>query len=150
MINVDRDALICDLAETYHVFDFKSLPCKMVGILSCGLRDNSRIKMSLSGEELNLERALLAGIYDNTKILSWLNSSDGAEGINRPESIFKSLLKDEEDDSEILSFESKEEFWEAWNSIAGGEKDGAEPGQCLRTDHSNSEGDEGWAKKDTE
>ena len=107
MINVDRDALICDLAETYHVFDFKSLPCKLVGILSCGLRDNSRIKMSLSGEELNLERALLAGIYDNTKILSWLNSSDGAEGINRPESIFKSLLKDEEDDSEILSFESK-------------------------------------------
>ena len=128
MINVDRDALICDLAETYHVFDFKSLPCKMVGILSCGLRDNSRIKMSLSGEELNLERVLLAGIYDNTKILSWLNSSDGAEGINRPESIFKSLLKDEEDDSEILSFESKEEFWEAWNSIAGGGKDGAESG----------------------
>ena len=128
MINVDRDALICDLAETYHVFDFKSLPCKLVGILSCGLRDNSRIKMSLSGEELNLERTLLAGIYDNTKILSWLNSSDGVKGINRPESIFKSLLKDEEDDSEILSFESKEEFWEAWNSIAGGEKDGAEPG----------------------
>ena len=128
MINVDRDALICDLAETYHVFDFKSLPCKLVGILSCGLRDNSRIKMSLSGEELNLERALLAGIYDNTKILSWLNSSDGAKGINRPESIFKSLLKDEEDDSEILSFESKEEFWEAWNSIAGGGKDGAESG----------------------
>ena len=113
MINVDRDALICDLAETYHVFDFKSLPCKMVGILSCGLRDNSRIKMCLSGEELNLERALLAGIYDNTKTLAWLNSSDGAEGINRPESIFKSLLKDEEDGSEILSFESKEEFWEA-------------------------------------
>ena len=54
--------------------------------------------MILSGEELNLERVLLAGIYDNTKILSWLNSSDGAEGINRPESIFKSLLKDEEDD----------------------------------------------------
>ena len=150
MINVNENALICDLAETYHIFDYRSLPCKLVGILSCGLRDDSRIKMSLSGEELSLERALLAGIYDNTKILSWLNSSDGAKGINRPESIFKSLLNDEEEDSEILTFDTKEEFWEAWNSIVGGEKDGTEPGQCLRTDHSNSEGDEGWAKKDTE
>ena len=128
MINVNENALICDLAETYHIFDYRSLPCKLVGILSCGLRDDSRIKMSLSGEELSLERALLAGIYDNTKILSWLNSSDGAKGINRPESIFKSLLNDEEEDSEILTFDTKEEFWEAWNSIAGGEKDGEEPG----------------------
>ena len=128
MIATDEAALECDLAETYHIYDYRALTPDRVALFSIGLRDNSRIKMSLSGEELNLERALLAGIYDNTKILSWLNSSDGAEGINRPESIFKSLLKDEEDDSEILSFESKEEFWEAWNSIAGGEKDGAEPG----------------------
>lgn len=128
MINVNQDALICDLAETYHIFDFKSLPCKMVGILSCGLRGNSRIKMALSGEEITLENTLLAGIYDNTKILAWLNSSDGAEGINRPESIFKSLLQVEEEESEILTFETKEEFWEVWNSIAGGIRDGAELG----------------------
>lgn len=128
MINVNENALICDLAETYHIFDYRSLPCKLVGILSCGLRDNSRIKMCLSGEELTIERVLLAGIYDNTKILSWLNSTDGAEGINRPESILKSLINYEDEDSEILAFDTKEEFWEAWNSIAGGETDGTESG----------------------
>lgn len=121
MINVNKNALICDLAETYHIFDFKSLPCRMVGILSCGLRENSRIKMILAGEKITLENTLLAGIYDNTKMLAWLNSTDGADGVNRPESILKSIL-DIEENSETLSFETKEEFWEAWNSITGGEK----------------------------
>ena len=125
MINVNKNALICDLAETYHIFDFKSLPCRMVGILSCGLRENSRIKMILSGEEITLENTLLAGIYDNTKMLTWLNSTDGADGVNRPDSILKSLMNIKED-SEILRFETKEEFWEAWNSITGGVKDGTE------------------------
>ena len=30
MIKTDEDALICDLAETYQIYDYKSLPAYMV------------------------------------------------------------------------------------------------------------------------
>ena len=49
MIEFDEDALICDLAETYHIFDYRSLPVQLVATLSVGLRDNSRIKMRAAG-----------------------------------------------------------------------------------------------------
>lgn len=49
MIAKDEDALICDLAETYRIFDYRSLPLKTVATFSVGLRENSRIKMSLGG-----------------------------------------------------------------------------------------------------
>ena len=51
MLNLDKDALLCDLAETYHIYDYKSLPCKMVATFSCGLRADSRIKMKIAGIE---------------------------------------------------------------------------------------------------
>ena len=49
MIRLDRDALICDLAETYHIYDMRSLPLQTVATLSAGLRDDSRIKMKAGG-----------------------------------------------------------------------------------------------------
>ena len=48
MIKTDEDALICDLAETYQIYDYKSLPAYMVATFSVGLRENSRIKMKLN------------------------------------------------------------------------------------------------------
>ena len=38
MIKTDEDALICDLAETYQIYDYKSLPAYMVATFSVGLR----------------------------------------------------------------------------------------------------------------
>lgn len=49
MYAADRDALICDMAETYHIFDVWSVPVPMFATLACGLRSNSRIKMKLAG-----------------------------------------------------------------------------------------------------
>ena len=34
MIKTDEDALICDLAETYQIYDYKSLPAYMVATFS--------------------------------------------------------------------------------------------------------------------
>ena len=36
MIKTDEDALICDLAETYQIYDYKSLPAYMVATFSVG------------------------------------------------------------------------------------------------------------------
>ena len=54
MIKTDEDALICDLAETYQIYDYKSLPAYMVATFSVGLRENSRIKMKLSNQPITL------------------------------------------------------------------------------------------------
>lgn len=69
MINIDEDALICDLAETYQIFDYRSLPLRLVATLSAGLRDNSRIKLRLAEMPADLETVILATIADNLTVL---------------------------------------------------------------------------------
>ena len=49
MIATDENALLCDLAETYGIFDFNALPVETLAALSFGLRENSRIKRKMSG-----------------------------------------------------------------------------------------------------
>lgn len=120
MINTDEDALMCDLAETYHIYDYRSLPCKMVAAFSCGLRDNSRIKMKLAGANITIEEMLLSAIVDNTRMNAWLQSQDGSRGTNRPKSILEALMRIESDE-DIVSFESGEAFDEEWRRLTGGE-----------------------------
>ena len=61
---VGESELICDLAETYGIFDYRQLPPKTVAVLAAGLRDNSRIKQKITGTELDLKEQLLAAIAD--------------------------------------------------------------------------------------
>lgn len=77
MIKLDEDALICDLAETYHIYDYRSLPVKLVATLSAGLRDNSRIKLKAAGSPVELETIILAAIADNLSMLRLGFSKDG-------------------------------------------------------------------------
>ena len=117
---VDEEALICDLAETYHIYDYKSLSCKTVAIFSSGLRDDSRIKMKLNGFEITQEQMLMAAILDNTSMITWLNTADAEKGINRPKSILKKLMNVEE--KPVMSFESGEEFDKEWRKRTGKEE----------------------------
>lgn len=55
MYAADRDALLCDLAETYGVYDFRALPVATVAVLACGLRADSRIAARLSAERREAE-----------------------------------------------------------------------------------------------
>ena len=76
MIRLDEDALICDLAETYHVFNYRALPVKVGATLCTGLRDNSRIKMKASEMTVSSETFLLAVIADRIELLRRMFSSD--------------------------------------------------------------------------
>ena len=105
MINTDEEALICDLAETYGIFDYRSLPIKTVATLSVGLRADARIKMKLSGMEFEPNTYLLAGIVDRLSILLWRQTKEGMEGINPPELILNSNER-----KENIGFSSGEEF----------------------------------------
>lgn len=113
MIALDEDALICDLAETYQIYDYKQLPLYQVAVFAYGLRDDSRIKQVMSNQIVPLETTLLASIVDRLSLSLWLQTKDGQKGVNRPKSIVDQLTKqdkEERDEREYLVFESGEDF----------------------------------------
>lgn len=124
MIAIDEDALICDLAETYHIYDYKRLPLISVAVFSLGLRENSRIKMKLSGSKISLEQSLLASIADRLGILIWQKTKDGSKGNNVPKSILATLNGEvkEEEESEARLFISGEEFLKERAKLLGKEE----------------------------
>lgn len=112
MIRTDKSALICDLAETYHIYDYRSLPLKTVATFSVGLRENSRIKMILANVKYPFDTMLLASILDNLNLRTWAMRKD--ESIGKPQSIVNKLLGIvEEDTREEMVFDSGHEFEEA-------------------------------------
>lgn len=115
MIVTDEDALICDLAETYGIYDYKSLPARRVGIFAMGLRDDSRIKMKLSGSKVPLNTLLLGAIADASNLSVWQVTKDGAKGRNRPSSILQKLLVNEE--PKLEGFDTPEQFEEWYQSM---------------------------------
>lgn len=113
MIALDEDAFICDLAETYQIYDYKQLPLNQVAVFAYGLRDDSRIKQMMSGQIVPLETTLLASIVDRLSLSLWLKTKDGQKGVNRPASIAELLTKnnkEEGDERDYLVFESGEDF----------------------------------------
>ena len=108
MITKDEDALICDLAETYQIYDYRQLPAYLVAVFSVGLREDSRIRMSMSDEKLTIEQTMMAGILDRLSILLWSKTRDGQKGINQPKSIIESV--NEKPKEKVTSFESGEDF----------------------------------------
>ncbi len=119
MINFDEDALICDFAETYHIYDYKSLSCKKAGVLACGLRSDSRVMMGLSGCATTTDQMLLASVVDNTRLIAWLQSEDGVNGTNRPKSILAQMMGEPE--KGVVAFTSGKEFSDEWKRLTGGE-----------------------------
>ena len=92
MIHTDRDALMCDMAETYGVFDLGSLPVATVATLAAGLREDSRIKMKIANVRVSEETILLAMMVDRLSLLWWAQTKDGQKGRNKPNSIVAELL----------------------------------------------------------
>lgn len=110
MIKLDEDALICDLAEVYHIFDYKQLPAYRVAVFSLGLSDSSRIKLKLTDRTVDFETMLLAGIFDKVSMLFWSKTKDAEKNKNRPTSVVEMLNGKQENQSKVVSFESGKDF----------------------------------------
>lgn len=126
MIQTDEDALACDLAETYGIYDYRQLPITRVAVFACGLSVKSRIKKVLSGQNEDLDTLLLAGIYDTTRLLFWAKTKDGQAGRNRPNSVAQALEGSKVEREERV-FSSGEEFERAMRELElqiGGEENG--------------------------
>lgn len=112
MIRTDRDALACDLAETYHIYDMREQPPERVAVFAHGLRQSSRIKMKLAGERIILTDALLAACADRLSTLVWQNTKDGQKGRNRPASLYDALTSERPagKTDDVRAFDTPEQF----------------------------------------
>lgn len=110
MISTDESALICDFAETYHIYDYRALPLKTAAVLACGLRDDSRIKMKMSDMAIPPDMVLMAAALDRLSMLVWAKTKDGAKGRKRPESVLEKMLNGKKDETGLEGFDTAEEF----------------------------------------
>jgi hypothetical protein len=99
--------LICDLAQTYGVFNYKELSPSLVATLAMGLPEDSRVKKKLSGQKLTLEQSLLALLLDDFNLFLWSRQKHRG---SRPKSIFKELTEEKKPKDELMAFESIEDF----------------------------------------
>lgn len=119
MLKLDRDALICDLAETYGIYNYLDFPPTRIAVFSAGLRENSRIKMRLSNQVVSGDTLLLAGILDRLGLLVWFKTKDGQKGKNKPKMVSDVFAKSDTDKG-VLSFVSGEDFEKMRNRLIGG------------------------------
>lgn len=117
MISIDEDALMCDLAEVYHIYDYKSLPVSLVATFSCGLRDESRIKMKISDTKVSLNTVLLTCILDKVNWIAWSKTEDGHRNANHPKSILSILLGQSDGDKDVLVFNDSDDYESVRNSF---------------------------------
>lgn len=111
--------MICDLAETYGIFDYRRLPASLLSTLVLGLRDDSRVKMAVAGMNITPTNQLLAIAVDYLAFLFWAETKNGQKGRNKPKSVYQALMKQKEDD-DIVVYSSAEEFNRARERILRG------------------------------
>lgn len=117
MLNTDEASLECDLMETYGIYDYRALPPTKVALFSCGLRDNSRIKMKITERKATTTELLLASITDRLSYLVWFQTKDGQKNRNRPKSVYEQLIGKSENPNDAMVFDSGAEFEEARRKI---------------------------------
>lgn len=101
MVVLDEDALICDFAETYHIYDFWSLPLQLAATLAAGLWYDSRIMMRLSGDQFRVRDLLLATLCDKMTGTKFLPIMTGTA----------------EKEEKTQVYDSPDDFWAAREEI---------------------------------
>ena len=120
MVSLDEDALICDMAETYGVFDMYELPAPLAATLAFGLRDDSRIKTKMMNMNMPLSEYLLAAIFDDVNWLCWTHTKDAEKGGAPPQRILSVLLeREEKKEDAFVTFRTAEDFEAARRRILG-------------------------------
>lgn len=108
MLHADREALLCDFAETYHIYDLRALPVLTTAALAVGLRGNSRIKMKLMGLKYIPPIVLESAIADKLSMIYYYFTADKAT----PEPLlFRDVITGEIDKRETAKgFDTIEDF----------------------------------------
>lgn len=119
MIALNEDFLICDLAETYHIYNMESFPPEYIATLANGLRLDSRIKLAANGLKVDFKTLLLAHVADNTAINVYAKTKNAKTGKNKPKSMVQALTSDLQEKNHARKFETGENFLEEWRRLNG-------------------------------
>ena len=126
MLAVDKDALICDMAETYRIYDLNAVPVRILATLAAGLGCDSRVIAKENGLKAPFSVVLTAGILDRLNLLIWMRTEDGVSGRNRPESVASTFMDTdvevEKDGSSPVIFSSTEDFKAAYDRVHNAER----------------------------
>lgn len=110
ILNDSEDLMICDLAETYGILDYKQIKPSILAVLVIGLPKDSRIMRKVSNAKLGYKDSVLALIFDTLQIIAYKQGHK--KGAKRPESLYKRLTAEDKKD-EYMTFTSPEAF-ERW------------------------------------
>lgn len=110
MMAEDKDALICDLAEVYRIYDYHEVPVKTLGILCSGLGPDTRIGMKLTKRYAPRDTIFLAMISDELNYIAWGLLGGGKSNL-KPEPMAPSLYEtSEKNNKEVVSYDDGESF----------------------------------------
>ena len=107
-----EDELICDLAETYSVYDYHALPPKTAAVLALGLPENSRVKRKLSGQDYSFDRRLMMMIYDRVNWLKWSKTRACELGYEPPLPLEQEIRQNMEraEEQQLMGFDDPDEL----------------------------------------
>ena len=108
--------MICDLAETYGILDYRRVPARLLGTLLVGLRDDARIMQAYTGTKASAETILLAACLDTLKLLLWSKTEDATKGRNRPKPIapfYAGTEPPQQKRNDIQAFSSLDDYYKA-------------------------------------
>lgn len=117
-----KSALICDMAQFYHIYDIETYSIQYMALLACGLPADSRTIRKLTGQKLTLEQYLMAGILDSLQEANYLTLKKSFKGRHEPpRSVLAQLTGADEDESnEVRGFKSADDFERAKARIING------------------------------
>lgn len=115
MLSEDRDAVICDLAETYHILDYKSVPAQTLAILCAGLRDDSRIKLHMAGFNHVPDVFTNTHISDELTLIRYFLT-----GSQKDPPLYQDIMRGKRKQNNTVGYSSPEEFLEARKRLLHG------------------------------
>ena len=117
MLRADKGALICDLAESYGLLDYKTVPAGLLGTLAAGLREDSRSKMLANGQKVSKTEMLLAALVDGVNRITWLLAAMCPREGEPPKSILDAMTGQQMTEAEEGM--TPEEYEKAWKEMTG-------------------------------
>lgn len=120
MLSLDREAVLCDFAEVYHIYTFKGLSARYIATLAIGLRENSRIKLKMLGVKNCLPDIIInALLIDLVRDIRYIFAKYLSLETERGESIVD-LIYGKEQSAKKTGYSSVQEFEEARERIIKG------------------------------
>jgi hypothetical protein len=113
MLGMDRDAVICDLAETYGVLDYKALPVDTLATLCAGLHEDSRIKMRMMDCQKVDPSFALVRISDTLTVIYYMLRCIGGDKSADIPALYQDIMTGKQEPKHNTGFASIEEFEEA-------------------------------------